>query len=358
MQSDQAKRLYRLGFVVILTVAACAAFLFLIQVFIVDIFLAAIFAGLLTPLFKRAVRLLGGREGAAAGLIVVAGLLAGAFPLAAIMTVVVSEAIQLSGAVVAWIQVGIAHPDSLSAAFPRKLVQSKEFSEAVMWFSSHAAGAIGALSDYLSSSVSLVLRGVGRLFLDLFVISFALVYFLQHGPALIARFEERIPLARPEAQAIVDKTLRITAATLRSVVIGGAVDGALIGIGFAVARVGQPLFWGTVAVVASQTPVLGCAVVWIPAAAYLMLTGHTLAGMGLALWGTLINTVVDNFLRAYIVGRGAAIPAFLALVSTLGGISIFGVAGVLIGPVLTGVTIGILDLYHQALKSSGLMQSN
>ena len=353
MEIDPAKRLYRFGFVLILTVVACGVFLFVIQVFIVDIFLAAIFAGLLTPLFRRVSRLLGGREGLASAFIVVVGLLAFAFPLAAIMTVVVSEAVQVSGSVVAWIQNGIARPEL--AMLPRKFVESKEFSEAVNWFSSHAAGAVESLSNYLSSSVSLVLRGVGRLLLDLFVISFALVYFLQHGPKLIVQLEERIPLARPEAQAIVDRTLKITAATLRSVVIGGAVDGALIAIGFALAGVGQPLFWGTVAIVASQTPVLGCAVIWIPAAAYLLLTGHALAGLGLALWGTLINTVVDNFLRAYIVGRGAAIPAFLALVSTLGGIAVFGVAGVLIGPVLIGMTIGILDLYHQALKSSGLV---
>ncbi|HWU25064.1 MAG TPA: AI-2E family transporter [Rhizomicrobium sp.] len=357
MEIEHAKRLYRFGFVLILTIAACAVFFFLIHNFAVDIFLAAIFAGLLRPLFRRLSRLLGGREGFATALIVIIGLFAVVFPLAAVMTMVVSEAVQVSGSVVGWIQNGIARPESLVEMLPRKLVESKEFSEATAWFSSHAADAIGALSNYLSSSVSLVLRGVGRLFLDLFVISFAMAYFLRHGGALIARLEERIPLAKPEAQAIVDKTLRITAATLRGVIIGGAVDGALIGIGFALAKIGQPLFWGTVAVVASQTPVLGCAVVWIPAAAYLMLTGQMMAGIEIALWGTLINAVVDNFLRAYIVGRGGAIPAFLALVSTLGGIAVFGASGILIGPVLTGVTIGILDLYEQSLKSSGLMRS-
>ena len=355
MQSDQAKRLYRLGFVLILAVAACAAFLFLVQIFIIDLFLAAVFAGLLTPLFRKLSRRLGGREGLASAIIVIVALLAVAFPLAAIMTIVVSEAVQVSGSVVAWIQNGIARPEQFTNWLPRRLVESSEFAQAIHWFSLHAADAIGALSNYLSSSVSLVLRSVGRLLLDLFVISFALVYFLRHGRALIVQFEERIPLARPEAQAIVDKTLKITAATLRSVVVGGAADGTLIAAGFALAGIGQPLFWGTVTIVASQTPVLGCAIVWIPAAAYLLLSGHVLAGVGLALWGTLINTVVDNLLRAYIVGRGAAIPAFLALVSTLGGIAMFGAAGILIGPVLIGLTIGILDLYQQALKSSGLV---
>ena len=357
MRDAQGNRLYRLGFVLVLAVAAGGLFLFLIHTFVIDLFLAAILAGLIAPSFRRAVRLLGGRAAAAAGLVVVAALLAVALPLAAIATIVASDAIQLSGATVAWMQQAIADPGSIVAPIPKSLAASRELSAALTWFLPHAASAVAALAGYLSASLSIVLRGVGRLFLDIFVISFALVYFLQHGPALIGLIEERIPVARPEAQAIVDKTLKITAATLRSIVIGGAVDGTLVGIGFAFAGIGQPLFWGAVALVASQTPVLGCAVVWIPAAAFLLLAGHVLPGIALALWGTLISTVVDNFLRAYIVGRGGAIPAFLVLVSTLGGIAVFGAAGVLIGPVLTGVTIGIFDLYHRALKSSGLLDT-
>ena len=354
IEADQANRLYRYGFILVLAVAAVGFFLFLIHTFIIDLLLAAIFAGLITPSFRRTVRLLGGRAGAAAALIVVATLSAVALPVAAIATIVTSEAIQLSGSTVAWIQQAIANPDSLLAGLPKSIVASREFSAAVTWFLAHVASAVGSLAGYLSGSLSVLVRGVGRLFLDIFVISFALVYFLQHGPALIELIEERIPVARLEAQAIVDKTLKITAATLRSIVIGGAVDGTLVGIGFSFTDIGQPLFWGAVALVASQTPVVGCSIVWIPATAYLLLAGHVLPAIALALWGTLINTVVDNFLRAYIVGRGAAIPAFLVLVSTLGGIAVFGAAGVLIGPLLTGVTIGILDLYHRALKSSGL----
>lgn len=354
MQTGQAYRLYRFGFVLALACAASAIFLFLVQAFIIDIFLAAIFAGLLDPIFRRLTDLLGGRSGLAAAAVVIAALLAGAIPLTAITTIVVSEAIQVTGATVGWIQHVIAKPQILLASLPRNVVGSREFSAALTWAAAHAADAVGSLSGYLSGSLSVVLRGVGRLFLDLFVMTFALVYFLQHGPELIETVVDRIPVGRAEARAIVGKTLKVMAATLRSVVIGGAVDGTLIGLGFAVSGIGQPLFWGALSLVASQTPVLGCAVIWIPGAIYLLVMGQVLPSIGLAIWGTLINTVVDNFLRAYIVGRGAAIPAFLALVSTLGGITVFGAAGILIGPVLTGLTIGILDLYHQALKSSGL----
>ena len=354
MTSDETNRLYRLVFVLILTLAVCGAFLFLIQTFLIDIFLAAIFAGLLTPLFDKLLPLFGHRKGAAAAVVLIGALVTLALPFAAVMTIVLSEAIQVSGSTVLWIQKTIAHPESALSLLPRSLVATKEFHTMVTSFSAHVGDVVAALSGFVTGSLTFVLRGVGRFFLDLFVMSFAIVYFLQHGPALTRQLIERIPVARNEAHAIVDRTLCITAATLRGVIVGGLVDGVLVGIGFALTGIGEPWFWGAVTVVATQTPVLGCAIVWIPAAGYLLLTGHVLAAIALALWGTFINTVIDNFLRVYIVGRGASIPGFLVLVSTLGGIVVFGAVGVLIGPVLTGIAIAMLDLYYAVLKSSGL----
>jgi len=304
--------------------------------------------------FQKVLPLFGHRKGAAAAVVLFVALIVVAVPFAVVMTIVLSEAIQVSGSAVLWIQKTIAHPETVLSLLPKSLVATKEFHSVVTSASAHMGDVVAALSGFVSGSLTYVLRGIGRFFLDLFILSFAIVYFLQHGPALTERLIERIPVARSEARAIVDRTLRITAATLRGVMVIGLADGVLVGTGFAATGVGQPWFWGAVTVVATQTPVLGCAIVWIPAAGYLALTGHLLAAAGLAAWGTVISTVVDNFLRATIVGRGAAIPGFLVLVSTLGGIVVFGAVGVLIGPVLTGIAIAMLDLYYAVLKSSGL----
>jgi predicted PurR-regulated permease PerM len=101
-------------------------------------------------------------------------------------------------------------------------------------------------------------------------------------------------------------------------------------------------------------PGLGSGLVWIPAAIYLFVTGKIAAGIGLIVWGALVVGIADNLLRVYIVGRGAALPSFIVFVSTLGGLTTFGPAGILVGPVLVGVLIGVLDLYQAVLKSSGL----
>jgi len=354
MRDSDAIRFYRFGFVLTAAILVGVAFLFVIHTFILDIILAAIFAGLAAPSFQRLVPAVGHSKGAAAAIILVGALLAIGMPLTLVATIVVSEAIKVSGSAVVWMQHMIAHPDTALAMLPKKLVGTKEFQNLIAAISAHVADMVGVLSGFVSASLASVFSGVARLFLDLFVVSFAFIYFLQNGPRLTEMLIQRIPVSRDQTRAIVNGMLRTTAATLRSVVVGGTVDGVLIGIGFALFGLGAPWFWGAVAVVASQAPVLGCAVVWIPAAAYLLITGHVLPAMGLALWGTLINTVVDNLLRAHIIGRGSAIPGFLVLVSTIGGITTLGPAGLLIGPVLAGMLIATFDLYFAVVHSPGI----
>ena len=350
MRKTDAIRVYRFGFVLTAALSVGVAFLFVIHTFIIDLIVAAIFAGLVAPFFERLVPAVGHRKGAAAAIILVSGLLVIAAPVSLVAAVVVSEAIKVSGAAIAWMQHTIAHPDTALAIVPKKLAGTKEFHTLVGAASAHMAEIVRVLSGFVSASLAFVFGGLGRLFLDLFVVSFAFVYFLQHGPQLTETLIRRIPVSREQTQAVVNGMLRTTAATLRSVIIGGTVDGILVGTGFALFGLSEPWFWGAVTIVASQAPVLGCAIVWIPAAAYLLITGHVFAAIGLALWGTLINTVVDNLLRAHIIGRGSAIPGFLVLVSTIGGIATLGPAGILIGPVLAGMLSAIFDLCFAVLQ--------
>ncbi|MFO1186764.1 MAG: AI-2E family transporter [Alphaproteobacteria bacterium] len=353
MQSENGQRFYRFTYVLILTLIISAAFLFVIRAFILDTLLAAIFAGLLYPVFDRLQRLLGGRPVLASTLIVVFGILAAALPLAAIGTMVVSEATQLSQASLGWIRYVVADPQSVLTLLPKEIAESSTVKALVASTADNMGDIVNALSRFLSQSLSTFTRGSVGLFLDLFVIVFALVYFLQSGRTLVGQVRERIPLGKEEAQAIVDKTLEVTAATLKSIVLVGAVQGALVGMGFAVAGLGQPWFWGTIAGLVSAVPGLGSGLVWLPGAIYLALTGHVVAAIGLAAWGIAVVSLADNFLRLWIVGRGASMPSLVVLVSTLGGISVFGAAGILVGPVLAGTFLGVFDLYHAVLKSSG-----
>jgi predicted PurR-regulated permease PerM len=355
MRPGMPNHLYKFTYVLILTTTVLVSFLFVIRGFLIDVVLAAIFAGLLYPLFERTQRAFGGRRTVAASVIVVVIILAVALPFAAFMALVGSQAIQLSQATVEWIQQTAARPDGLADMLPQWLVVNEGVSKAIASVTLNIADIIGALAGFLSRSLSSVTLGAMGVLLDLFVIAFGVVYFLQSGPALLDHFMERIPVAKEEARIIGDKTLQVTAATLKSVVIGGAVQGALVGLGFAVAGIGQPWFWGAVAAAASAFPAFGAGLVWTPGAIYLLLTGHGIAGLGLLVWGGAVVASADNVLRIYIVGRTEVMQGFLVLVSTLGGLAVLGPSGILIGPVLAGMLLGMLDLYYSVLKSSGLL---
>jgi len=99
--------------------------------------------------------------------------------------------------------------------------------------------------------------------------------------------------------------------------------------------------------VLSVVPGIGSMLVWVPVVAYLMMTGQMVAGVGLLLWCALIVGSVDNFLRPVLVGRDTEMPDLLILLSTLGGISFFGAAGLILGPMLAALLITVLAIYNR-----------
>jgi len=354
MKNDSINQRYRFIFVVILTLAVMAGFLIIIKRFLLDILLAAIFAGMLHPLFRRAFKRLGGRRALSAGLVVGVTALVIAFPLLGATALVGTEAVQISKDVVVWAQSAVSHPAQIQAIVPPWLVPEDWVQRGIMILESRIGDVIRVLSGFLSSSVSSVTQGAIDLFLDLFVILFGIFYFLHDGRQLINGLIERIPLGRSEAQALVEKTLLITSATLKSIVAVGIAQGALVGIAFTITGIGKPWFWGAVVAVSSVVPALGAPVVYVPGAIYLALSGKIAAGIGVALWGMLVVASIDNVLRMYIVGRGAALPDFVVFVSTVGGLIVLGVPGILVGPILAGTLMGVLDLYQRVLDSSGI----
>jgi predicted PurR-regulated permease PerM len=354
-EASSARR-FRFLAVSLFTPVVLAAYLILIRVFLVDLLLAAIFAGLAFPLFERRMQWLHDRRGLAASLLVAAFALAVALPAAVLVTLIASEAVQASGAIGSWLKVFIADPGPFLPKLPEWLGGSGAQQKAIAAVGTHIADITNSVVLFFSRRLSAAAFDTAALFLHLFVIAFGVVFFLQHGPALFGRIRERLPVGM-EAQVFLDRTLQITAATLKSLLIIGAVQGALVGLAFGVLGLGQPWFWGTVSAAASALPAFGAGLVWGPAALYLLLSGRVAAGIALAIWGLLVVSTVDNVLRTAIVGRDAALPAFVVFLSTLGGIAALGAPGIVIGPVLAGLVASAFELYSGALRASGLLET-
>jgi len=116
------------------------------------------------------------------------------------------------------------------------------------------------------------------------------------------------------------------------------------------AGVPAPAFWGTVMVVLSLIPAVGAAAVWVPAVIYLFAVGKTTAALGLFVWCALVVSTVDNFLRPRLIGRDARMSDLMILISTLGGITVFGVLGFIVGPIVAALFVTVWHIYGQAFR--------
>jgi predicted PurR-regulated permease PerM len=118
-------------------------------------------------------------------------------------------------------------------------------------------------------------------------------------------------------------------------------------LAFWVVGIRGPAFWGTVTAVASIVPVVGGALVWAPVVVYLLVTGHALASLGLLIWSGLVVTAIDNFLRPRFVGRDTRMSDLLVLLSTLGGLTLFGPVGFMVGPVVAALFVTVWAIYGE-----------
>jgi predicted PurR-regulated permease PerM len=149
---------------------------------------------------------------------------------------------------------------------------------------------------------------------------------------------------------MLNKFLSVSKATLKGTLIIGIVQGGLAGIAFAVVGIEGAAFWGTIMAVLSIIPGIGITLVWLPAVGYLFAVGQIVPATGLFLWCAVVAGTADNFLRPVLVGKDTQMPDILVLLSTFGGIFMFGVVGFVIGPIIAALFIAIWRIYGEAFS--------
>ena len=200
-------------------------------------------------------------------------------------------------------------------------------------------------------------QGAASFLLSLAVMLYLTFFLLRDGRRLARRIGEVIPLAAEERAVLATRFVTVVRATVKGGVVVGLVQGALGGAIMAVLGVPNALLWAVVMAFSSLLPAVGTGLVWVPAALYLLATGHVWQGIVMALCGLLVIGSVDNVLRPILIGRETKIPDALVLVTTLGGLATFGFNGLLIGPVAAALFLTIWTRYsverqrHTALAS-------
>lgn len=182
---------------------------------------------------------------------------------------------------------------------------------------------------------------------EVFFVIFTMYYLFRDGEKLRAAAYDMVPLSNEKAREIFDRTGEVISASVYGVLVIAVIQGVLGGLAFWILGLPSPLLWGVVMIFLSMIPMLGAFIVWVPAALYLGLTGHWVKALGLAVWGGLFIGSVDNFLRPKLVGERTRLHELLVFFSVLGGLQVFGVLGIVLGPVIVALSIALLDVLRQ-----------
>ena len=183
---------------------------------------------------------------------------------------------------------------------------------------------------------------------EVFFVIFTMYYLFRDGERLRAAAHEMVPLSDDKAREIFERTGEVISASVYGVLVIAVIQGVLGGLAFWLLGLPSPLLWCVVMIFLSMIPMLGSFIVWVPAAVYLALTGHWAKALMLAAWGALFIGSIDNFLRPKLVGEKTRLHELLIFFSVLGGLQVFGVIGIVLGPVIVAITLALLDVLRQA----------
>lgn len=182
------------------------------------------------------------------------------------------------------------------------------------------------------------------LFLQISVMLYLVFFFLRDGDRLMAQIRRAIPLADEHKSQLAAKFMTMARATIKGSFIVALVQGVLGGLIFWILGIEGAVLWGVLMGVFSLIPAVGTGIIWVPVALYLLATGDITKGLVLAGFGIAVISMVDNVLRPILVGKDTGLPDWLLLVTTLGGMTLFGFNGVLIGPLIAAIFVAAWDI--------------
>ena len=333
----------------LLVIFALAAYLcwLVLRPFVGVLLWATVLVVVFYPAHRRLVAWTG-NAGAAAALSTLLVIVAVLLPVVLVTYAVGRE---LRGAV-DYVQGGVGH--LLDTPALRPLVDwIDQYVDVDVWRSAeYVAEHLQAWSAAIAGPTLMFVGGVLSALVQMLLVVFTMFYLFRDGENLRHAVYDIVPLEYEQSHGIVSRTREVIGATIYGVLAIAAIQGTLGTLIFTVLALPSPLLWGVVMFLLSMIPMAGAFLVWAPAALYLFVTGSYIKGILLIAWGVLVIGSIDNFLSPRLVGRRARLHELLIFFSVLGGIQVFGVLGLVLGPVLAAITLALIDVVRQANRSS------
>jgi predicted PurR-regulated permease PerM len=329
-------------FLLFLTVASIALFLWVAWPFASPLLVAATIAAVLHPLHLRLTAAFKGREGLSAAVVTLGTFLAIVGPLAYFASTLIRQVV----AGVRWLR------EALASEGVAGLVE--ELPEPLRDVARRLNADIPAMLEQLRDALSLgggaaalggVLSATGAFVAKTLIMLVALYFLLAEGRRLLAWIEDVTPIESGQVREILQAFNGAVVAVVVSAFATAGVQATMAFLGYVAAGVPQPVFFGFLTFVAALVPLVGASIVLLPIAGLHVATGHTVAGILLALWGVLAVGTVDNVLKPVLMRRGLAVHVSLVFLALLGGLATFGPIGFLVGPLALAFFLAMLRIW-------------
>jgi len=198
---------------------------------------------------------------------------------------------------------------------------------------------------FVAARLGTILKNTALFFFHLFVTILAMFYLYRDGNTMVARLRQLLPLEEAHGDRILADARELIFASVTSSLAAAAVHALLGGFAFAVCGIKAPLFWGVMMGFFSFVPIVGSALIWVPASVSLLIGGNLGRGIFLVLFCAVIVGLVDNVMRPWLISGRAELGGLLVFIAVLGGIGVFGLLGVVLGPIIVATVAVLLELY-------------
>ncbi len=326
-----------------------AIFLSMLHQFLMTIFIAALFSALASPLYRWFLRLLNGRENFASLCTILILVCLILLPLTVLISVVIGQAILVSQSVTPWVQKFIDQP-SIISDYLHNIPYYKQILPHRDMILQKAGGLVGSTSTLLINSLTSLTKVTANAAIMTLIMLYTSFYLLVDGKRLLRKILYYIPLEDKDEQQLLQRFTSVARATIKGTLIIGIVQGGLCGLGFALAGIPSAVFWGCLMAVLSIIPGVGIAIVWVPALIILILSKDIAGAVTVGICCGLIAGNADNILRPRLVGRDTEMHDLFVLFSTFGGIAMFGVIGIIVGPIIAALFVSIWEIYGESFK--------
>ncbi|MBI5467971.1 MAG: AI-2E family transporter [Deltaproteobacteria bacterium] len=320
--------------------------------FLIPVFWAAAFVIIFYPYYRWLVKKLGGRETLASALACVTIALFLIIPLALIGAMMATELLHLYQ----WAETsltGISAKAHNSPVFIFPAVEKylgRYIDVSSLDLTGIFANSVKEIATFMAEGLKSFVKSFVEFVFNLVLAFFTMYFLFKDGDRLLDLTKDLLPLSQDEKDLVIERNRAVISAAINGGIMVGAAQGVLGGIAFWFLGLSAPILWGFVMFLLSFLPGIGTAMVWGPAVIYLLIIGSYTKAVVLLVWGAAVIGLIDNLLRPIIMSGGTNIHPLLLFFSILGAVNVFGLIGIIAGPLIVSIAMAAVEMYRETTK--------